>query len=319
MSSPIGASTARAVPTMAFIGVTTGQSSIMRIFPRWAEILGIPQARLVGYDVALDAAPQEYRQIVEQIRADPLFLGALITTHKVNLFAATQDLFDGFDEHAHLTEEISAIYKRNGRLLGSAKDPLLSGRALVPLLPPGYFGRTGGETLILGAGGAGVAIAVHLLTRPHIHDQPTRITVVDRSPERLNALQRITARISTDATARIRALQHHDAAQNDRVMQELPPGSLVVNATGMGKDRPGSPISDAAQFPERGIVWELNYRGALDFLHQARHQAVSRALTVEDGWFYFLHGWSEIVTTVFDIELTPARFAALRAAAEPIR
>ena len=28
-------------PTMYFIGVTTGQSSIMRIFPIWAKALGL--------------------------------------------------------------------------------------------------------------------------------------------------------------------------------------------------------------------------------------------------------------------------------------
>ena len=38
------------VPTMYFVGVTTTKSSIMKIFPKWSDILGIG-ARLVGYMV----------------------------------------------------------------------------------------------------------------------------------------------------------------------------------------------------------------------------------------------------------------------------
>ena len=75
-------------------------------------------------------------------------------------------------------------------------------------------------------------------------------------------------------------------------MAAMPPGSLVVNGTGMGKDSPGSPITDQGVFPEKARVWELNYRGELGFLHQARRQEAARALFIEDGWRYFVHGWT---------------------------
>lgn len=41
-------------PTFYFIGVTTGQSSIMRIFPKWAEALGL-DAVMKGIDLPLHA------------------------------------------------------------------------------------------------------------------------------------------------------------------------------------------------------------------------------------------------------------------------
>src|SRR5690625_6954975 len=47
---------------MAFIGVSTGASSIMQIFPRWAEILRLPTSTLVSSDIPLDAPPERYRQ-----------------------------------------------------------------------------------------------------------------------------------------------------------------------------------------------------------------------------------------------------------------
>ena len=76
---------------MYFIGVSTGQSSIMRVFPRWAEALGL-DAALMGMDFSLNAAPARYREAVGFIQSDPLSLGALVTTHKVNLLKAARPL-----------------------------------------------------------------------------------------------------------------------------------------------------------------------------------------------------------------------------------
>ncbi len=89
----------------------------------------------------------------------------------------------------------------------------------------------------------------------------------------------------------------------DAVVAALPAHSMVVNATGLGKDGPGSPVSDAVRFPENGLVWEFNYRGDLVFLDQARAQAPSHNLTVEDGWVYFIHGWTRVIAEVFDIDI----------------
>ena len=76
-----------------------------------------------------------------------------------------------------------------------------------------------------------------------------------------------------------------------------------MNATGAGKDTPGSPITDAAIFPERGTVWEFNYRGELAFLQQARAQQAARRLQIADGWTYFLHGWTRVMADVFDRDI----------------
>ena len=103
-------------------------------------------------------------------------------------------------------------------------------------------------------------------------------------------------------------------ADNDRALAGMAPGSLVVNATGLGKDAPGSPLTDAAAFPEGAIAWELNYRGSLDFLHQAEQQ-----VPVVDGWRYFVHGWSQVLAEVFGVELTGELLEQLARAAERVR
>jgi shikimate 5-dehydrogenase len=303
---------------MEFIGVTTRSSSIMKVFPRWARVLDLGEARLKGRDLPLGAETDLYRQAVEQIRSDPLSMGALVTTHKINLLAAARDLFEELDPYARLCEEVSCISKRDGRVIAHAKDPITAGRSLRALLGPGYFRRTGGEVLCLGAGGAGTAISVYLVEGQTPADPPSRIVMVDKSHESLDALRRVHGRLGTSSTE-IEYVENADPAENDELLDALPPGSLIVNASGMGKDIPGSPVTDSARFPERGVVWELNYRGELDFLRQARRQERTRDLRVEDGWLYFLHGWSEVIAEVFHVELTPERFELLSTEAEAIR
>ena len=44
-------------PTFYFIGVTTGKSSIMQVFPAWARHLGLGSAVIKGIDFPLHADP----------------------------------------------------------------------------------------------------------------------------------------------------------------------------------------------------------------------------------------------------------------------
>ncbi len=126
-------------PTLYFIGVSTAKSSIMTIFPRWAEYLGIPEAQILGIDFPIHAEPASYRRAVEFIKTDPLSQGALVTTHKIDLFSACRDLFDEIDRHALLMGETSCISKRDGKILCHAKDPISSGLTLDGFLPPDHW------------------------------------------------------------------------------------------------------------------------------------------------------------------------------------
>ena len=73
-----------------------------------------------------------------------------------------------------------------------------------------------------------------------------------------------------------------DPELNDRIV-EAPacrlPGHQRHRA---GKDRPGPPHRPL-QIPENGLVWELNYRGHPEFMHQAEAQRERRGLLIEDG------------------------------------
>jgi shikimate 5-dehydrogenase len=298
----LGVYSAATRPVLYFIGVTTAKSSIMKVFPEWAKFLGIEDAAIRGMDFVPHADPSAYREAVAFIRSDPLTQGALVTTHKIDLFRACRDMFDEIDPHAMLMQETSCISKREGKLVCHAKDPISSGLAMDAFVPDQYFARTGAEVLSIGAGGSTIAITWNLMRAHRGLDVPSRIIVSNRSRPRLDAIQEIHARFGPTRVP-VEYVLALGASVNDRLVASLRPGSLVINATGLGKDAPGSPLTDAARFPENGIVWELNYRGDLVFLDQATRQEKNRSLKVEDGWTYFIHGWTQVIAEVFRIDI----------------
>jgi len=307
----------KAVPTFYFIGVTTGKSSINKVFPLWMDVMGRSDVVLEGIDHQIHDEPENYRKSVAQIKYDPNSLGALVTTHKMDLYSAARDMFDYFDPYAEATGELSCISKKGTDLQGHAKDPITAGLSLEAIISPAYFKRTGGHVLCLGAGGSAVATLLYLINKEDPADRPEKFIAVNRSSGKLDHMREMVGKYDTDI--QVEYVHNSDPRVNDQWMAKLPDNSLVINATGMGKDTPGSPLTDQGIFPENGIAWEFNYRGELDFMHQALKQKDSRKLLVEDGWIYFLHGWSQVIAEVLQIDLTPELFVELDKAASSVR
>ena len=293
--------TAAEKPSFYFIGMTTGKSSIMKVFPKWAEHLGLGDVPIKGIDCKWHDDPAVYRAVVDVIKNDPLSLGALVTTHKIDLLAAAKDRFGYLDPYAELLGEISSISKKDGLLCGHAKDAFTSGYSLDAFVSAGHWKKTGGELCILGAGGSSLALTAYIMKQKPREEWPSRLIVTNRSAPRLEEMKHIHAGINPGI--KVEYVLAPSASENDRVVAGLKPHSLVVNATGLGKDAPGSPLTDKAVFPQDGLVWEYNYRGELVFLDQARAQKESRNLYIEDGWVYFIHGWTRVIAEVFHIEI----------------
>jgi shikimate dehydrogenase len=300
---------------MGFVGVTTGSSSIMTVFPTWAEALRLPTRSLRGHDIALDAPPKTYRDVVAGIKDDPRHRGALVTTHKMAVFEHARDLFDDLDDLAMTFAEISSIAKRGERLTGAAKDPLTVRLALEEFLPAEHFAQTGAAALVLGSGGSGCALTYQLGRR---RDQPALIICTALQQSALDHQRMLHDRAGIDPDVMQYSLTR-SPDDVDTLLETLPPASLVVNATGMGKDRPGSPLTDAGRFPDRAVAWDFNYRGTLEFLQQARAQQRQSNLLIEDGWRYFIHGWTQVIADVFDIEMSRETVARLSEIAAEVR
>ncbi len=289
-------------PTMYFIGVTTGKSSIMRVFPDWASALGL-NAVIKGIDIGIHAEPEIYREVVSFIKNDPFSLGALVTTHKIDLYNAAKDLFDYLDPYALQFGELSSISKDGAKLLGHAKDPITCGMAIEEFLPKGYWSEhPEAGVLIMGAGGSAISMCSYFMRPEHAPNYPARIVVANRSKPRLDEIERICHELNPGPT-QCEFLLTPEASQNDAALAAMGQGSLIVNATGLGKDRPGSPLTDAAAWPEDAYVWEINYRGDLRFMHQAEERRQALNLTIEDGWMYFIFGWTQVMAEVFHMPI----------------
>ena len=301
MSTPTARYTPATRRTFYFIGVTTTQSSIMKVFPAWARHLNLGDVEMKGIDLPIHASREAYREAVEFIKHDPLSEGALVTTHKIDLFAACRDLFDEIDPFATTMGETSSLSKRDGRFICHAKDPITSGLSIDGFLQPAHFEKTGAEVFSMGAGGSTIALTWHLMQKDRLGNRPSRVIVSNRSVGRLEEIERIHREL--DLGVPCEYVLAPNPEDNDAVLRRLSPGALVINATGLGKDAPGSPLSDAAIFPERAVVWDLNYRGNLVFLDQARRQETEKHLQVEDGWTYFIYGWTRVIAEVFHVEI----------------
>jgi shikimate 5-dehydrogenase len=169
----------------------------------------------------------------------------------------------------------------------------------------------GAEVICLGAGGSAVALGRHLLSRP---EAPGRLAFTDRDP---SAARHLSDVLTPWAERRRTKLAIHvGPGPWDDLVASGPPGTLVVNATGLGKDRPGSPLSTTVEFPAGAVVWDLNYRGDLALLRQARQRP---DLVQHDGWSLFCHGWAAALGPILDLPdevATARRFAEL---ATPLR
>jgi shikimate 5-dehydrogenase len=226
-------------------------------------------------------------------------------------------MFEYLDPYASMFGELSSISKKEGRLEGFAKDPISSGLALEAFVPKNFFKDHGGDVLLLGAGGSAIAMSAYLLNKNKGDNIPSRLIVGNRSKPRLDEIEKIVREIKPDAVAEFHLTP--ESTQNDALVKNLKPYSLIVNATGLGKDRPGSPLTDAVEFPENSLIWEINYRGDLLFMHQALAQKAAKKLHVEDGWIYFVHGWTQVIAEVFHVDITGKTFDECEKIANEIR
>lgn len=287
-------------PTFYFIGVTTSKSSIMKVFPKWAKALNL-DACIKGFDFAPHSPAEDYREVVTYIKNDPNSLGALVTTHKIDLYNAAKDLFDYLDPYALKLGEISSISKKDGKLCGHAKDPISSGLALENFVPENYWKDYDGDVLLMGAGGSSLAMSLYLTSEKHGDNIPGKIIIANRSIPRLESAKNLLKDL--ESITKMEYVHNPTPADNDKTLKSLKPHSLIVNATGLGKDAPGSPLTDACEFPQDSLVWEINYRGDLIFKEQAEAQMKTKNLHVEDGWIYFIHGWTQVISEVFHLPI----------------
>jgi shikimate dehydrogenase len=290
-------------PLILFVGVDTGGSLVHQVFDRWAALLDRPWT-LRGVDLPTDTPHTTYRRLVSAMRGNPAVHGAVITAHKLRLHRACADQLTQRDWLVDLTHEVNALNTADGGAAGYARDALSLSR-VVPSVP---------HVLCLGAGGAGTALLLALHHPDLAANPPARLVFADTSPHALDDLRAVAARARFDA-AGVSFVHVNGPEDCDALLAGMPGPALVINATGLGKDAPGSPVTDRAPFGPATVAWDFNYRGTLTFLRQA---AAHGARTV-DGWDYFVAGWAGALTALAGTSFTKDLLTDFGQAAAPFR
>ena len=314
-----------------FLGISTAGSLAHQTFPGWSQLF-CPGAVMRGVDLPDDASPAEFRDLVAAMTANPRVLGAVVTSHKLRLFNACSDLVDDAEPLVALTREINSLNTRDG-VRAFARDPqsldiILDGIGAPAGRGGGPHGRGGGPRgrgggppgpaprpmLCIGAGGSAIAVMLAMrldiagtlaVRQPVLRTGPAArgpLTIVGRDQASLDNVRAVQDRCGIPgAGVAFRLAPGAGAAAG--CLQSAPPGTVVINATGLGKTAPGSPLPDLAVFPPDAVAWDFNYRGPLTFLDQARQAGVA----TEDGWDYFVAGWSAALAAITGRDLTPER------------
>jgi shikimate 5-dehydrogenase len=284
-----------------FVGVSTAASLVYQAMPAWRPLLPVP-CSVTGVDIPPGAEDGAFTALLDRIRGGDPVVGAVVTRHKVSMYRVARQRLAWLDPLALACEEVNAIRRTPRGLHGWARDPVSVGRVVDQVWPSGT-----GEVICLGAGGTARALARHLgASRPAV-----RFSCADTDAA---AVQRLTGLATWPVTG------YAGVGPWDDLVSAAPAGSLIVNATGLGKDRPGSPVSTRVRFPRQATIWDLNYRGDLEFLRQARHQAEASGLVVHDGWQLFCHGWAAALTVILgmpDDATLGERFAHAAAGLRP--
>ncbi|WP_427896066.1 hypothetical protein ACQHIV_19240 [Kribbella sp. GL6] len=255
----------RGAPLIVFVGISTAGSSVHRVHPAWAPLLG-PGTELRGLDLPETVRPDELRRVVSDLCANPAIHGAVVTSHKLRIFGACHELLDASDPLAGLTHEFNCL-DVSGEPRAYARDPL----SLATILDPG--GSLGTENVVcVGAGGAATALLLAVCldvgasleqSRPVLRPSRRQLTVVGRTASSLAALRTVCERLGLAEDA-VPLVLTSGADEVAAIVAGAPAGSLIVNATGLGKTSVASPLPDATAFPERAVAWDFKLPRAAD-------------------------------------------------------
>ena len=174
--------------------------------------------------IPLDVTPARLKHLVAAIRANPQIVGFNVTVpHKVSVM----EHLDRVDPRAALIGAVNTVARDpEGRLIGYNTDAQGGMDSLTKRLPglaqPIIGDLAGRRVLLLGAGGAGRAMAFALAEAVGPRG---RLTVANRDVPRAQEL----------ASAVSNAYGNADALSEGEVRDVAPQASLVVNATTKGQ------------------------------------------------------------------------------------
>jgi shikimate dehydrogenase len=296
--------------TLIFVGPSASRSRIHSLCPALSRVLG-EDLVVASADMPANQAPTAYTSLLLDVLSRDEVAGGVVTNHKLQFFDAFLQLGFPVSSIGKKLGVVSVFRRVGNRFYGTAEEPY----AVLPAIDKicrcrcmDYFR----EIVIFGAGGAGRAITYAAAAHSSRYGVD-RITVTDCDLHRIDGFRHLTC------CGNLIDLHVARTHVNDRLLREAARGALVVNATGLGKDASGSPISDHVDFPADSAAWDLNYRGSLDFLRQAKSQPSRCHVSCHDGFDFFLFDWLEILSFIFRLNLAEEKIRVFIQSAEHFR
>jgi shikimate dehydrogenase len=205
--------------------------------------------------------PEEFEAFVQSLAARD-YVGANVTVpHKEKVLA-----FSLPDEHAKAVGAANTLWIAGGFLHATNTDVEGFLNNLDACAP--QWERGLGNAVVVGAGGAAHAVVYALLTR-----RVERITVVNRTPQRAEALRQ-------------RFLERLQVAPWEQLNDLLGDAALFVNTTTLGMAGQPELDADIGRLPSHAIVADLVYVPLVTPLIKA---AKAKGLRTADGLGMLLH------------------------------
>ena len=288
-------------PTVYVVGSQPLPEALLGAYPKWARRFGHRSTAIVPVAAPSQADVDGYARFIEFLRDEYNAVGAVMVSQASPLFDHARQLFDAFDDNAALLGEIGVAVRAPGSLSALAPAKTAAQRAYEytfgnDIDPP--------EALIMGTTGPARALALALSTAAG-KSGPRRVCLTTLDGKSMTDMRKRVAALPEDQRPVLRHIQSQ--LEHDRLVTLLPPGSLVVNATGpIDIDTP-SPVGSAALFPKNGLVWDLDAVGiSSPFLDKAHQQRRERGLRLADGPVFYRFQWLTAAAAVFGATPDPA-------------
>ena len=140
----------------------------------------------------------------------------------------------------------------------------------------------------------------YMLQRSHGTNRPSRLIVTNRSLPRLDEIRHFHGQIAPRCPSSITTRR----SRTDRPAPAgLKPGSLVINATGLGKDAARLAADGRRRLAREGTGLGFQLSRRLDVFASGPRRGRPGNLQIEDGWIYFIHGWTRVIAEVFHIDI----------------
>jgi len=203
------------------------------------------QQRMNCFYGAYAVEPEQLKAALDGIRALG-FLGMNVTIpHKEAVIA----FLDEVAPTARQVGAVNTIVNRSGRLVGYNTD----GWGFMSSLEEAGVKPAGQSAVVLGAGGAARAIAVHLALAG-----VRRLTISNRTPERAEELALVVHEVAPDLEVTV------TTALSAEERYALIDAGLVINCTPMGMhpDTAATPLPEINLLPQRAVVYDTVYNPA---------------------------------------------------------